>query len=163
MRSSEKYRVCSREEVKRIIGFLEEKFGFPRRLFENCTFLFKGRSSIWIFTGHPSAPEIVPRVETVGMRALRKTAKGVLKPTTVFIQAFGRYASKNIVELRSEEEVLEFMSGGIVRGVFDVEEGFVIVKFRDDILGCGLYSRGTLKSRIPKVWRVKPKWFTSEG
>ncbi|MEM2740300.1 MAG: hypothetical protein QXQ29_05825 [Candidatus Bathyarchaeia archaeon] len=159
MPSLERYRVCSDDEVKRILSFLEEKYGFPRHIFDGYTFLVRGGNSIWVFSGHPSMLEMTPSVNAAGIRALHLSIKKTLKPTTIFLQVFGRYATKNIVELRSEEEAVTFMSGGSIAREYNVEEGFVIVKLGDDILGCGFYSNGVLKSKIPKTSRVKSEWF----
>jgi len=157
--SLERYRVCSDEEVRYILSFLEERYGFPKHIFDGYTFLVRGRNSIWIFSGHPSMLEMIPRVDVAGIRALHLSIKKTLKPTTIFLQVFGRYATKNIVELRSEDEAITFMSGGSIAREYNVEEGFVIVKFDGDVLGCGFYSNGVLRSKIPKTLRVRFEWF----
>ncbi|MCS7112791.1 MAG: hypothetical protein NZ955_02395 [Candidatus Bathyarchaeota archaeon] len=159
MPSLERYRVCSDEEVKRILSFLEERYGFPRHIFEGYKFLVRGRNSIWVFSGHPSILEMIPGIDAAGIRALHLSIRKALKPTTIFLQVFGRYATKNIVKLQNEEEAVAFMSGGSIARRYDVDDGFVIVKFGDDILGCGFYSDGVLKSKVPKTSRVKFEWF----
>ncbi|MBS7641720.1 hypothetical protein KEJ40_00940 [Candidatus Bathyarchaeota archaeon] len=159
MPNLERYRICSSEEVRRILDYLEERYGIPRSVFENYTFLVRGKNSIWIYSGHPSILELIPNVSIAGIRALHLSIKKTLKPTTIFLQVFGKYATKNVVELESEEEAVTFMSGGSIARYYDVEEGFVVVKFGSDVLGCGLYSNGVLRSKIPKTLRVRFEWF----
>lgn len=159
MPSLERYRVCSDEEVKRILNFLKEKYGLPKHAFDGYTFLIRGRNSIWVFSGHPSILEMLPYINAAGLRALHLSVKKTLKPTTIFLQVFGKYATKNVIELQSEDEAVTFMGGGSIVRKYDAEEGFVIVKFGGDILGCGFYSNGVLKSKIPKISRIRFEWF----
>jgi NOL1/NOP2/fmu family ribosome biogenesis protein len=55
------------------------------------------------------------------------------------------------------------MTGGIIERRFDVERGFVVVKYGEDVLGCGLYDGERLISRIPKAKRIDERWMFREG
>jgi len=76
------------------------------------------------------------------------------KPTTSAIQVFGSMATKNVVRL-VERDAWEFMAGGTLEISADVEPGYVVVMSGEDILGCGLYSRGKLISQVPKDRRLQ--------
>ena len=160
MQSSGRYEICSRNEKESLLDYLEEKFGIPREIFKDYTFLKKGKN-VWIFSGDLEALSEVRRIEIVGIKALSPTKSG-LKPTTTFVQIFGKFARKNVVELKDENELIEFASGGIVKRKFNAEPGYVIVKYGDDILGCGLYSHTGLISQIPRGRRVEEKWFKEQ-
>jgi NOL1/NOP2/fmu family ribosome biogenesis protein len=75
------------------------------------------------------------------------------KPTTSALQVFGRHAKKNVVHL-CEEEGRAFLAGSSLYLETDCQPGYVVVFYRGEVLGCGLYSRGTLVSQIPKDRRV---------
>jgi NOL1/NOP2/fmu family ribosome biogenesis protein len=47
-----------------------------------------------------------------------------------------------------------FLEGGSQGIESDCEIGYVVVFYRGDVLGCGLYSHGKLVSQIPKERRM---------
>jgi NOL1/NOP2/fmu family ribosome biogenesis protein len=47
-----------------------------------------------------------------------------------------------------------FLEGGSQVFESDCEIGYVVVFYRGDVLGCGLYSHGKLVSQIPKERRM---------
>ena len=156
MPSSKKYEKCSKREIREYLRYVEDKFGIPSKLYEKYTFLKRGRN-IWIFSGDSSMLKNIERIETVGIKFLT-ISKKFIKPTTTFLQIFGKYATKNVAELRNEEEMIEFMTGGLIKRKFEVEKGYVIVKYGEDILGCGLYTQAGLLSQIPKSRRIDRRW-----
>ncbi len=81
------------------------------------------------------------------------------KPTTAALQVFGRHATKNLVRLKSDEAII-FLQGNsqMLPDYCDpagCEPGYVVVFYRGDALGCGLYSHGKLVSQIPKERRME--------
>ncbi len=75
------------------------------------------------------------------------------KPTTSALQVFGRHATKNLIHLDSAD-ARSFMEGRTLAIESDSESGYVVVFYRGEVLGCGLYSRGLLVSQIPKERRM---------
>lgn len=68
-------------------------------------------------------------------------------------QIIGPFAKKNVVEL-DEEEMLKWFKGEDFKKE-TTAQGFVIVKHKNDFLGCGKIKEGTLLNFVPKVRRVK--------
>lgn len=162
MRSSGSLEELTQRDVEEFLSYFSERFGIPRSVFSNMVLLKKGRG-YWVFTGDPGVLKKTGGVEAAGVRALTKSG-GRLKPSTVFLRMVGRHATKNVVELESEEDMVTFMTGGIVKKSFNVEPGYVVVKYKGDVLGCGSYSpRVGLISQIPKHLRVEAKWFRTEA
>lgn len=125
-----------------------ERFGIPEAVFQGYRFFSKAQS-VWVCSDF-ALPNL--RYESVGMRMMSLKDRP-WKPTTSALQIFGRYAKKNVV-LLSEEESLAFMAGSSLDREADCQPGYVVVFYRGEVLGCGLYSRGTLVSQIPKDRRV---------
>ncbi|MFW6117014.1 MAG: hypothetical protein ACOC6G_00330 [Thermoproteota archaeon] len=69
-------------------------------------------------------------------------------------QIVGPEATKNVLELDAEQMV-EWMTGGVLRSVEGLEEGAIILKHNRDFLGCGELSRGKIWSSIPPHRRIK--------
>lgn len=127
---------------------MESRFGIPPAAFEGVSFFRRGRN-VWAFS-LPEIPDL--RCESVGLRFISVRGK-VPKPTTTALQLFGRVATKNVVDL-SSDQAERFIAGERQRLEADVEDGYVVVSYRGGVLGCGLYSEGELISQLPKERRI---------
>ncbi|MDY6775437.1 MAG: hypothetical protein SV253_05090 [Halobacteria archaeon] len=133
-----------------VLGFWDEKFGVTREVFDGYDLYMKGESKVWI-----TSAETLDGLEyeSVGLPFLRVNQEHP-KPTTDALQVFGEYATKNTVDLDADD-ARRFVEGETVEKEFDVDSlGYVIVKYDDEVLGCGLYFPGELRSQMPKGRRV---------
>jgi len=138
------------EERKEVLQYLEDRFGIEAFHFENYEIL-RGVSNFWLFPKTVYLEKLKNlQVQTVGLLFLRKVSK-YLKPTSVFLQRFGYLAKKNIVSL--PEEILSILKEkNKVEIELPLEPGYIILKDKHWILGCGLYLPGKLFSYLePKV------------
>ena len=78
------------------------------------------------------------------------------KPTTCALQIFGRSATKNMIHL-DEAQAKVFLTGKSQPILSVSEPGYVVVFYRGEVLGCGLYSHGKLISQLPKERRMDLK------
>lgn len=85
----------------------------------------------------------------------RRTTFGV-KPTTDFIQLFGDLADKNFAQI-TREEMLRYAKGEDLQREFDLENGYVILKYGNHILGIGLCVNKKIKNQVAKIKRIKTK------
>ena len=131
------------ERISLIQEYCLERFGINQEKLENYRWYRGSKNRIYI------GPEELERIkpESIGLCVFRldKTPK----PTTNFLQLFGIQITKNIVELDSEETI-EYCSGKNLSPNLNIEPGFVTVKHRDRILGCGHWNGSLLKNQIPK-------------
>ncbi len=141
--------MIERADREKITGFLKDRFGIEEEHLEGYHF-YEGRRSVWFSTVEMD-PEFfgMKKVEFPGIRALRKI-NGHYKPTTFFLQILGAHATRNLIDLGREElrELLE--EGRLAKDFPGVDEGYVIITYGGEILGCGLYSRGRLKAQFPR-------------
>jgi len=144
---------------KAALDYLEKRFGIAPEVFESVDLLERG-IHIWAVAASPAFSAVMGwRVETPGIRLLRRTNFG-FKPTTFGMQVFGRHASRNVVRL-PWEQAHRFAKGEAIHGSFALEPGYVIVQVDEFVLGCGLYKPdGRLMSQMPKyIWaevRLEP-------
>ncbi len=132
----------------RVVEIMGSRFGIPSEAFEGVSFYLRGRN-VWAF----SLPEIPDLAwETVGLRVISVRGR-VPKPTTAALQLFGRHATKNVVDLGTED-ALKFAAGERQRISAPVEDGYVVVSHGGDVLGCGQYLDGELISLLPKERRI---------
>jgi len=133
------------------LKYLEERFSIDRSVFEPYYLFEKG--DIWI-TSKEAGKLNLKNYSRKGIRLIRVFKDG-FKLTTAGIQLFGKYAKRNIVEIK-EEQLEDYIKGkDIFVGEQNCENGQVIVKFGNDFIGSGLYVNGKLKNQIPKGRR----WF----
>ena len=124
------------------------RFGIPLSAFSDYVF-FQKAHSVWA-----SNDAFLPRLsyEAIGMRIM-KLKDRPWKPTTSALQVFGQDATKNLIHLDSTG-ARTFMEGKTLAIDSDSEPGYVVVFYRGEVLGCGLYSKGKLVSHIPKERRM---------
>ncbi len=142
--------VLQKLERIRIKEFLETYEIDEKDIKEFEFFLFK--ESVWmttkeVFNFNPKGIKIVRK----GLRVYR-IFEHSLKPTTSGIQIIGKNAKKKKVYL-NPSQALKFMKGEKVE-ISSKERGFVIVCFKDTILGVGLLKNKELKSQVPRSKRI---------
>jgi NOL1/NOP2/fmu family ribosome biogenesis protein len=130
---------------RRVLDDLTRRFGFPEGLFRNWA-LVDHVDDVFITT--PDVEEFA-RIRPVrkGIRLARVFRHGI-KPTTNAMQVFGRYATRNVVELNADQAG-KFIQGESQEITAEVEDDFVIVRHESFTLGVGLYRAGLLKSQVP--------------
>lgn len=137
--------------VKKGLKYIEDRFGIPASTFEKYSFFVQ--SDIWITSREIEGFELKV-FKRKGIRFLRVSRKG-FKWTTAAMQIFGHLATKNVVTLL-DEEAQKFIRGQDLKieRIEDIENGQVIVKWKNDILGSAIYRDGHLKNQIPKGRRI---------
>ena len=144
-------RTLETDRINLILEYCMERFGINNKTFENYNWYIGSKNRIYI------GPEELERIkpESIGLSVFRldKTPK----PTTNFLQLFGIHITKNIVELKSEETI-EYCAGKNLCPNLNTEPGFVVVKNRNRILGCGHWNGSLLKNQIPKSRFCKIKF-----
>ena len=136
-------RTLETDRINLILEYCSERFGINNKMFKNYNWYIGSKNRVYI------GPEELERIkpESIGISVFRlnKTPK----PTTNFLQLFGRHVTKNIIEL-SSKETIEYCAGENLSPNLNTETGFVIVKHCDRILGCGHWNGSMLKNQIPK-------------
>jgi NOL1/NOP2/fmu family ribosome biogenesis protein len=127
-----------------------ERFGIPPEVFRGYSF-FESRKSIWMCSATMNPAILgIKRIEYPGIKIIRKLNRHIFKPTTYALQLVADKATKNIIVLDRDETLHLLKHGRIEMEANTVQEGYVIIRYNEDILGCGLYRGGVLKSQFPK-------------
>jgi len=134
-----------------ILDFLKERFGIEEGVFEGFKFVKVG-DDVWIMS--EDVPQKLHGINRVGLRFARGTSRNP-KITTAVLQLFGKFATKNIIYI-DEEQLKDYIMGKDVEvgEIEGVERGQVIVKFKEDVIGSGLYDGRVIKNQIPKARRI---------
>lgn len=134
-----------------VVDMWRSRFGGPEEIFEGYRF-YRKANSIWVISD-ADLPDF--SYEALGLRMISLKDRP-WKPTTCALQIFGRYATRNAVHL-NDDEAIAFLTGdsqSLETAIESCEPGYVVVFYRGEVLGCGLYSRGILASQLPKERRI---------
>lgn len=127
-------------------AYLTNRFGVEREDLENYD-LVENSGDIWLITESYEEFDDLD-FETLGIRFLRITGRG-LKPTTYGLQIIGDELEKNVIDVdRDELSKLLAREEMIPRDL--EEEGYVAIRYEEQIIGCGYYMDDVVSSRIPK-------------
>ncbi|MCK5018975.1 MAG: hypothetical protein KAS32_18085 [Candidatus Peribacteraceae bacterium] len=138
--------------VEAVLEYLENRFGIDSGLFYGMDFLQneKGR----VFALSKTAASFAERrvIACISLPFVRLDAS--VKPTSAMIQVFGNHATKNVVTI-DRNEAKDFIQGFDLYDVkHNCERGYVIIKYKDFPLGCGLLRENNVKNMLPKAKRM---------
>lgn len=132
-----------------VLAYLLERFGIPPAILDEY-YLFE-RKKGWFILGKSEQVKNGAhlKVSKVGLRAFRKVGQ-FIKPTTRFIQAFGRFATKAVFQMDMPQFRALVLTGEIPVDPA-LEQGYVILKLENDVvLGLGFYIHGSIRSQLPR-------------
>jgi NOL1/NOP2/fmu family ribosome biogenesis protein len=137
---------ANKDERRLLFTYLEDRFGIHENTFDDFD-LFSRKKSWWLLrkTSGVNLP-VSLKVTQVGLKAFDKVGK-YLKPATRMIQLFGYHATKGVYHL-SEGDFERLLRGEPLEVKSTIEDGFVILRLRDNVLGVGLLLQGKITSRI---------------
>ena len=101
------------------------------------------------------------KVCQVGMRAFQQVGRHI-KPTTRFVQVFGMLATKAVLPLDAYS-LQRIVKGETMSVDLRLENGYIILSYKDDPLGVGLFIDGGVLAQLPKKETLfLHEWKTSE-
>jgi NOL1/NOP2/fmu family ribosome biogenesis protein len=130
-----------------LLGYVEERFGIACSVFDDFMLLKTSRS--WHLLSRSAHFEQAVRLKSVqaGLKAFERVGS-FIKPATRFIQIFGPYATKKVVEI-DRLELRSLLSGGSIPAGHGWEEGYVILTVDGyGIIGLGLLVGGRIRSQL---------------
>ncbi|MEM2121219.1 MAG: hypothetical protein QXU20_00990 [Candidatus Woesearchaeota archaeon] len=154
----EQLKILNKKEIKKIISLINERFG--------CNFDFdfgmlkSSSGKIYLVTKDFSKIDFrklkISRVGIYFANYEEKFKKNKIRLSIEGTQLVGPLSNKNVLEV-NETELRKWFFGEdlVVRNHNNVSDGFVILKYNNDFIGCGLLKQGTLKNYVPKERRVK--------
>lgn len=138
---------------RELYNLLETRFGIDRESFEGTRLLLRNRRDIYVVAADHRPP---PRIEACPGLPLLHLAMRYPKLTTAGAAAFGRRATRNVVDTDAEQIRAYLtrerfgLSAGQDRALDG--DGYVLVRHQDGVLGLGFYRQrsGSVASRFPK-------------
>jgi hypothetical protein len=139
-------RFADEDERRLLFSYLEGRFGIHEQAFADFH-LFSRRKSWWLLrkTMSQNLP-VSLKVSQVGLKAFDRVGK-YLKPATRMVQLFGHLATRGMFGL-TDLELEKLLRAEPLEVMSNMEDGFVILRCREHVLGVGLLMQGKITSRI---------------
>ncbi len=149
-KSKKKILTAGNKNIKQYLNNIHNHFGIPFEILNNYKYVFRG-NNINFISGNwlEYNPDFFERIGTK-FGLIDKNNFGRLHSHAA--QILGKYATKNIFELKNEKELRLYFSGGIIKRTHEAK-GQKIVKYKNMVLGTGVALKETFKSQFPSSKR----------
>lgn len=130
-----------------LLGYLEERFGIPCSVFDGYLLLKTVRSwHLFSGTGHLEQAVRLKAVQA-GLKAFARVGN-FIKPTTRFVQIFGRHATRAVIEM-DRSELRRLLAGERIATSLECGQGYVILVVAGyGVAGLGLLVGGEIASQL---------------
>jgi len=143
-------KILNSKETKRILKLLQQQFGFEEKL--DFVFLVNNKDRVYVVNRDIEKVELEKlRINALGLY-FGTFINGELRLSIEGSQLIGSKAKKNILDIDDKE--FEMWLKGEDFEVSNKLKGFVIVKHKNDFVGCGKIKDGTLLNYVPKARRL---------
>ena len=149
-------KILSKKEKEELATQLEKQFGIKNA---EGIFLMRGQERIFLFQGSLTEKQIkelenVVPVERVGVY-FGKNINGQIRLSIEGTQMLKNQITKNIFEL--DDKQLELWMKGQEILIETGKNDFLVMKYKDNFLGCGKASEKKITNFIPKNRRLREK------
>ena len=148
----QKIKILNNKEIKEILNLIEKQWDAKLNL--DYVFLKTEKEKIYIVNKDISKVDLGKlRINTIGLY-FAEVKDNNIRLSIEGSQIIGPKAKKNVLEL-NEKEVKEWMQGNDLEKETNLS-GFLIIKDKDDYLGCGKRRDGEVLNFIGKARRINP-------
>ena len=145
-------KILNKREIKKILELIKKQWQAIINL--DYVILQKEKGKVYLVNRDISKIDLSKlRINSIGLY-LAEIKNGEIRLSIEGSQLVGKKANKNVLEL-NENEVKEWMQGNDLEKEGDYS-GFLIIKHKDDYLGCGKYREGSVFNFIGKA-----RWVSS--
>ena len=149
-------KILSINEKKKIEKSLQEQFGITEI---KGLLVKRGEERLFLFQGNLSPKQIIELENNIPLERVgiyfAKMVRDKPKLSIEGVQILKNQIKKNIFEL-DKEQAEQWMTGQELN-IKTGKKGFIILKYEDNLLGCGNASEEKITNFIPKSRRLKLK------
>ena len=153
-----KLKILNKNEKEEIIERLNKQFGIEK---VEGIILKRGTERLFLYNGNLSAKQIeklekAVTIERVGVYFAKLIpGENKIRLSIEGTQLLKNQIKKNIFELK-DEQVEQWMKGQELN-IRVEQQGFLVIKYKENFLGCGKASAEKISNFIPKSRRLKEK------
>ncbi len=139
------------KNVAKYLNDIAEHFGFEKDVLNQFNYLLK-KKDIFFINKDWYAETLAP-FNRVGTKFGNIDKRTIAHLHTQAAQSLGKFATKNVFEFESFEELRTYLDGGTIKSV-KLEPGQKIVRFGNYFLGTAISTGEGLKSQFPRSHRT---------
>ncbi len=152
-RSSYNFVEWNNKFVRDIIKELSDWYGIPIDVFAQYKYLFK-KNEIQFVDADWNAENLI-LFNRMGLKLGKIDKHGLLVLHTLAAQVLQKHISKNIIELIDKVHLKNYLTGGTIKTMTDIEpKGRKVVIYNDDMIGSAIATKDGLKSQFPRALRT---------
>ena len=138
-----------------ILEYFEQRFGISKKVFEGFRLYSDQKGRVLLGPNRPAADDIAV---SIGIQIAKIMHD--MKPSTNFLQLFGKHVKKNFVPLKREQAQAYIRGEDVALNAVPpgTEDGYVLVKYLEFSLGCGFLKGKELRNVLPKERRMKAEF-----
>lgn len=126
---------------------MNDRFGISPDLFDGYL-LFKKKKAFWFMKSSILIQNVSHlKIQRLGIRAFQEVGSFV-KPATRIIQYFGHLATKAVIDLE-DNQLKSLLKGEYLPVNMGLDNGYVILSYKEQVLGLGLLIDGKIRSQLP--------------
>jgi NOL1/NOP2/fmu family ribosome biogenesis protein len=139
-------KVLEKEKKQIILDYCIERFGIDSEIWKEYCWYSGSKNKIYI-ANTLDLERIIPESKGICIFRLDKSPK----PTTNFLQLFGKYITKNYVEINNDNTIKYCRGEDLtLENSTSIIPGFVLINNNKRFLGCGHWNGKLLKNQLPK-------------
>lgn len=149
-RASAAFEPLPAERAAAVLAWLAERYGFAPEVFAGHRFWHRpGSPALWLAAAGLEQPP-GPQTVAVGLCAFRDPPpRG--KPSTVFLQRFGRHATRLACDV-APEVAARYLAGEDIDCPDPALRGWAVVRSGGLVLGRGWAENGRIRNEIKRSW-----------
>ena len=144
-------KILKSKEIKKIHSLLEKRFGFKKKL--EYAFLMNNKNKIYLVSKDIGKIDLEKlRINSIGMY-FGEVIGNEIRLSIEGSQLIGKDCSENILEL-NDEQAKEWLQGIDIDYDYS-DKGYVLLRHKDDFLGCGKVVDKKILNFVPKNRRLR--------
>lgn len=145
--------LLGKEMNRKVREKVNEYFGIDPIAFEGLL-LFEKSSDIYLASADWTG-ENLDDFNRIGIKIGTFDRYDTFIVHTNLIQYFGKWITKNLVQIESREDIKRYLEGGMIKGFEVSGSAQAAVAYQGMLLGSGVINKGQLKSRFPRSFRTQ--------
>ncbi len=138
--------MAGEDERITLLSYLYDRFGINKEIFDDYL-IFSKKRTFWFLRNSRFISDVSHlKIKRLGIKAFQEVGS-FMKPTTRFIQYFGVHATKALFKI-DEKQLRQLLDGTYLPYNNELENGYVILSFKGEVLGLGLLIKGMVRSQL---------------
>ncbi len=139
--------------VKEFVKNISDWYGIDIEILKQYKFLFKKNEMQFIKSEwHANNLSVFART---GLKLGKLDKHGNIVLHTLAAQALQKHITQNIIELSAKEHLKNYLAGGTIRSMTEIEpKGRKVVSYNGDMIGGAIATKDGLKSQFPRALRT---------